>query len=136
MKSLALLLVLFSANTMAVDVIRGVMTRHTMISEYEYNGTTRNFNESNELVGINTKTFSLATMKNSYYKRAVIGLYTPFQHQYIDFKIGASTGYSHVLPQISYKGLTPVFSVGAKYKKINVSLFMLSAVVVTYGVEL
>lgn len=132
MKALALLLVLLSGPVVAVDLIVGVMTRHTLSNGYNFDGVRHTYNESNNLIGVSTGNISIATLQNSYYKRSVMAMYTPFVHKYLDLKVGLSTGYDHIMPQVSYKGLTPVFSFGAKYKGVNVSFFVLSAVVITY----
>lgn len=136
MKYIILLLILISFNVSAIDLVRGVMTRHTLQSDYIYNDNTYQFNEQNDLIGVEVNSkLVVATMKNSYYKRAVIAMYTPFNHQYLDLKVGVSTGYDHMLPEFSVGGLTPAFSFGVKYKNLNVSLFALSAVVVSYRVS-
>ena len=132
MKFIVLLLVLLSGPVVAADLIVGVMTRHTLSSGYTYEGVRQSYNESNNLIGVSSGKFSVATLKNSYYKRALLAMYTPFSHKYLDLKVGLSTGYGHIMPQVSYKGLTPVFSFGAKYKMVNISLFSLNAFVITY----
>jgi len=132
MKAIALLFVLFSGHVSAVDLIRGVMTKHTLSSGYIYQDNFHKYNEDNQLVGVSVGKFSVATLENSYYRRSVIAMYTPFYHRYLDLKVGFSTGYEHILPQFSYAGLTPVLSFGVKYKKVNVSLFSLNALVITY----
>lgn len=136
MKIITLLLVLLSGHVAALDLVVGVMTKHVLSSRYVLDNKWVPYNEDNHLIGITSGKFTIATMHNSYRRRAVIAMYAPFAHRYLDLKVGVSTGYDHTLPGASYAGMTPVFSFGAKYKGVNISLFMLSAVVVTYTVGL
>lgn len=136
MKYSLILIVLLSSFAQGAELVRGAMTRHAMSDQYIQGGTYRKFNESNDLIGVSHGKYAVATMVNSYYNRSVLALYSPFNYQYLDLRVGFATGYAKVMPQYSFKGVTPVFSFGVKYKKVNISLFVLSAVVVTYGVDL
>ena len=120
------LLALAPITGKAASIIVGGASYHISVSEYTHKGETKALNEINPAIGIESDDgWSLAVMRNSYYKTSVVATKDwrwPISDNWTaGVKVGTTTGYGDTPINMDVAPFAQ-FEVGYTYKRVTTVL--------------
>ena len=120
------LLALAPITGKAASIIVGGASYHIGVSEYTHKGETKALNEINPAIGIESDDgWSLAVMRNSYYKTSVVATKDwrwPISDNWTaGVKVGTTTGYGDTPINMDVASFAQ-FEVGYTYKRVTTVL--------------